>query len=63
MGKICFAVPTFPEHYLYALDFMKSFTEYHYDQQADLFLSLPHPKIGMALYLAIRLSCLKVYEL
>lgn len=44
MGKICFAIPTFPEHYLYALDFMKSFTEYHYDQQADLFFIFTSPE-------------------
>lgn len=42
--KICVAVPTFPGHYLYALDFMKSFIEYQYDQQADLFFIFTTPE-------------------
>lgn len=45
MGKkICFAVPTFPGHYLHALDFMKSFAEYQYDKQADLFFIFTTPE-------------------
>lgn len=43
-NKICFAVPTFPGHYLYALNFMKSFSEYRYDQQADLFFIFTSPE-------------------
>ena len=34
--KICFVVPTYPPHYLYARDFMKSFRQFEYDKQADL---------------------------
>ena len=38
--KICFIVPTFPPHYLFAKAFMDSFNEYHFDEQADLYFVL-----------------------
>ncbi len=34
--KICFAIPTYPGHYLYALDFINSYKKYGYDRQSDL---------------------------
>lgn len=43
MKKICFAVPTFPGHYLYAADFIKSFKENKLDEQADLVFIFTNP--------------------
>lgn len=41
--NICFVVPTFPPHYLYACDFQESFKKYGYDKQADLYYIFTTP--------------------
>lgn len=42
--KICIVVPTYPMHYLYALDLMKSFEEFYYDKQASLYFVFTTPE-------------------
>lgn len=37
MSNICFVVPTYPLHYLYALNLLKSYNLYQFERQADLF--------------------------